>query len=280
MPDLPLEAATADIIARYKRGNDMLASAAIALRKLKERIDAGEAGPEWDWASYRTMHLEPHIGVRWLQVQLKLAPSGATDSEVAKNVDRHRESGRNAVVKHREEKKSRELRNSPTQSPDPHPGAAASAEGGSEIPPLAPAEPVTPRGRSQGGDSVVIPDDGLQGHYREPVFYRTGDEDAPYQDSAAIHEALALADSSHEGMIAIWVDPHNPMSMFSTGLMLAMDGSTTVNITDAAAEWSENMVLRTNELHDFIDLLIEFEAAYRAQHGNGNAADLGTDAAQ
>jgi hypothetical protein len=113
-----------------------------------------------------------------------------------------------------------------------------------------------------------------------------------YHDSVAIHEAVALADSSltadwadgetqqavgppREGMIAVWIDPYDPMNVFSTGLMLAMDGSTTVNITDAAAEWSENMVLRTNELHDFIDLLIEFEAAYRAQHGNGNAAALG-----
>jgi hypothetical protein len=193
-----------------------------------------------------------------------------------------------------------------TQSPGglPEPGVAVSAGGGSEITPLAPAEPFTPHDDREGGDSVVIEtcpkcgaqgaaficdtpgcpvnggaawpdaDDGLQGHYH---------------DSAAIHEAVALADSlltddwadgetqdesPPEGMVAIWVDPHDPMSMFSKGLMLAMDGSTTVNITDAAAEWSENMVLRTNELHDFIDLLIEFEAAYRAQHGNGNAAAL------
>src|ERR1700760_575963 len=48
----PLEVATADVIARYKRGNNMLVSCATALRRLRERVDAGEAGPEWDWPSY------------------------------------------------------------------------------------------------------------------------------------------------------------------------------------------------------------------------------------
>jgi hypothetical protein len=157
-----------------------------------------------------------------------------------------------------------------TQSPDPHPGSAVSAEGESSPLPHAPTLIATPHDDREGGDSVVTwpdptrldpfertdfvtaPDDGLQGHF----------QDSPLRPP-------------REGMVALWIDPHNAMNVFSTGLMLAMDGSTTVNITDAAAEWSENMVLRTNELHDFIDLLIEFEAAYRARHGNGNAADLG-----
>jgi hypothetical protein len=153
-----------------------------------------------------------------------------------------------------------------TQSPGvlPEPGLAVSAEGGSEIPPLAPAEPVTPRGRSQGGDSDVIPDDGLQGHY---------------PDSAAAHEALALADSPREGMALIWIDPHDPMSVFATGLMLAMDGASELNVAGAAVAWPENMPLLTEGLHDFADWLIEFEASFRALHGNGNAAALTNDAA-
>jgi hypothetical protein len=40
------------------------------------------------------------------------------------------------------------------------------------------------------------------------------------------------------------------------------------------------MPLFTDHLHEFIDRLIEFEAAFRAQHGNGNAAALGAEAAQ
>jgi hypothetical protein len=146
-----------------------------------------------------------------------------------------------------------------TQSPDPPPGVAVSAEGESSLLPHAPTLIATPRDDAKAEIGVVIPDDGLQGHYH---------------DSVAAHEALALADSPRDGMVALWIDPHNAMNVFSTGLMLAMDGATTLNVANAAAEWSENMVLRTNKLHDFIDLLIEFEAAYRAQHGDGNAAAL------
>jgi putative salt-induced outer membrane protein YdiY len=40
------------------------------------------------------------------------------------------------------------------------------------------------------------------------------------------------------------------------------------------------MPLRTADLHDFADWMIDFEAAYRAQRGNGNAAALAADAAQ
>ena len=39
MTDLPLDVATQDVIARYKKGNDMLVSAAMALRKLRERVE-------------------------------------------------------------------------------------------------------------------------------------------------------------------------------------------------------------------------------------------------
>jgi hypothetical protein len=157
-----------------------------------------------------------------------------------------------------------------TQSPVPQPGAAVSAEGESS-PPHAPTLIATPQDDRQGGDSVVIPDDGLQGHYH---------------DSVTAHEAAALADSSREGMIVLWIDPHDPMSAFAAGLMLAMDGMREIRgavdqgVARAAAEWPENMLLRTAELHDFADWLIEFEAAFRAQHGNGNAASLGADAAQ
>jgi hypothetical protein len=146
-----------------------------------------------------------------------------------------------------------------TQSPDPQPGVAVSAEGESSPLPHAPTLIATPHDDREGGDSVVIPDDGLQGHYRDDL-------------EALAHEASALADSSREGMIAIWIDPYNPMSIFTTGLMLAMDGRRDLNVAEAAAEWPENMALLTDHLHEFTDWLIEFEAAFRVQHGNGNAA--------
>jgi hypothetical protein len=169
-----------------------------------------------------------------------------------------------------------------TQSPDPHPGAAVSAEGES-TPPHAPTLIATPQDDAKAETGVVIPDDGLQGHY---------------QDSVAAHEALALADSPvtvdwddsdmpqavprpfrtvREGRVAVWIDPNNPMSVFATGLMLAMDGAATLAVAEAAVEWPENMALLTDRLHEFIDRLIEFEAAFRAQHGNGNTAANGTD---
>jgi hypothetical protein len=88
--DLPLEAATQDVIARYKRGNDMLASAAVALRRLKERVEAGEANG-MDWHSYRHAHLEQHVTRSWINRQLALAPPGATEETVAENVTARRE---------------------------------------------------------------------------------------------------------------------------------------------------------------------------------------------
>ena len=87
----PLDVATADVIARYKKGNDMLTSAAIALRKLRERVEAGEAGPDWDWPRYCAAHLTPHMSQRWIRQQLKLAPPGATAAQVQANIDQHRE---------------------------------------------------------------------------------------------------------------------------------------------------------------------------------------------
>jgi hypothetical protein len=146
-----------------------------------------------------------------------------------------------------------------TQSPDPHPEAAVSAEGESSPLPHAPILAAAPHDDRKGGDSVVTSDDGLQGHYRDDL-------------EALAHEASALADSSREGMIALWIDPYNPMSLFATGLMLAMDGRRDLNVAEAAAEWPENMALLTEHLHEFTDWLIEFEAAFRVQHGNGNAA--------
>src|SRR5689334_16983294 len=88
--DLPLDQATQDVIARYRRGNDMLASAAIALRKLRERIESGEPdgdGKVWDWHAYRAEHLERHISSKWLNTQLRLAPPGATEEQVKANVE-------------------------------------------------------------------------------------------------------------------------------------------------------------------------------------------------
>jgi hypothetical protein len=171
-----------------------------------------------------------------------------------------------------------------TQSPAPQPGVAVSAEGESSPLPHAPTLIATPQDDRKAEIAVVIPDDGLQGHYQDPV---------------AAHEASALADSSvtadngetpravarpfrtvREGGVAVWIDPNSPMSAFATGLMLAMDGASGLNVAGAAVAWPENMPLRTDDLHDFADWLIDFEAAYRVLHGNGNAAALAADAAQ
>jgi hypothetical protein len=175
-----------------------------------------------------------------------------------------------------------------TQSPDPHPGVAVSdREPADDV--GADTDGGAPHDDSEGGVRAVIPDDGLQGHY---------------QDSVAIHEASALADSSltadwgeapqavapptdesllrppRDGMVLIWIDPNSPMNVFTNGLMLAMDGASGLNVAGAAVAWPENMPLLTEHLHKFADWLIDFEAAYRAQHGDGNAAALEADAAQ
>jgi hypothetical protein len=95
--NLPLEAATKDVITRYKKGSDMLASAAIALRRLKERVDAGCGSKE-----YRAIHLEPYISQRWINVQLRLAPPGAAEEQIASNVETHHEDERLRLRKLRE----------------------------------------------------------------------------------------------------------------------------------------------------------------------------------
>jgi hypothetical protein len=58
-----------------------------ALRRLKERVDAGE---EWRWHKYRHVHLESHMTRRWINRQLQTAPPGATPEEVSENVAAHR----------------------------------------------------------------------------------------------------------------------------------------------------------------------------------------------
>jgi hypothetical protein len=92
MTELPLEAATQDVIARYRKGNDMLVSAAAALRRLKERVDDGDPGAGgMHWNEYRFMHLEQYMTRSWINKQLRLAPPGATKEEVAENVAARRE---------------------------------------------------------------------------------------------------------------------------------------------------------------------------------------------
>jgi hypothetical protein len=59
MIELPLEEAVKDVIARYKKGNDM-----------------------------------PDISRRWLQQQARLAPPGASSEDITKNVDDFRETRR------------------------------------------------------------------------------------------------------------------------------------------------------------------------------------------
>jgi hypothetical protein len=143
MTELPLEAATKDVIARYKRGNDMLASAAIALGRLKARVDAGEGGEDWGWDKYRCIHLEPHMTRSWINKQLKLAPPNATEAEVAANVETRREKmsldARERRKRGREdyvvpERPSWALPNQPSwtppdQQPAPDPAIAKLAEG-------------------------------------------------------------------------------------------------------------------------------------------------------
>jgi hypothetical protein len=98
--ELPLEAATQDVIARYNRGNDLLVSAAMALRRLKERVEAGEADG-MDWYGFRRLYLEPHLSVRWINQNLSLAPPDATQEEVQENVDIHRATARETARRHR-----------------------------------------------------------------------------------------------------------------------------------------------------------------------------------
>src|SRR5215472_8051831 len=105
---LPLLEAGKDVVARYSRGNNMLASAAIALRALKERVDAGEPdedGKVWDWASYRHHHLEPHITPRWINQQLQLAPPGANEEQVAANARAHLDLVKTRMSEHRDRRR-------------------------------------------------------------------------------------------------------------------------------------------------------------------------------
>lgn len=189
-----------------------------------------------------------------------------------------------------------------TQSPGPQPGVAVSASGGSGIPPLSAPQSETPHDDREGGDSDVtlytLSDVGLQGYYQDAeeverfdhVWPADLDDSSVTTDRAEGETPQAVAppfraDESifgppRDGMISIWIDPAHPMSVFATGLMMAVDGLQRMPVAVAAAQWPENMPLLTQTLHDFADLMIEFEAAYRAQHGNGNAAALGADAAQ
>jgi hypothetical protein len=117
MIELPLDQATQDVIARYKRGTDMLASAAVALRRLRERVEAGEADG-MDWPEYRATYLEPHIKRRWIEQQLSLAPPKATEAEVARNVDQYRAQNRERVRAHRRRQNAEvesALRNAPVE---------------------------------------------------------------------------------------------------------------------------------------------------------------------
>jgi hypothetical protein len=281
MADLPLEAATADIIARYKRGHDMLASAAIALRKLKERIDAGEAGADWDWTSYRTMHLEAHITKRWINTQLKLAPPGATDGEIAKNVEKHRQYHRDATTK------SRDLRKSQFSRTTEH----SQAEPEYQEPVRQVAHDVTYPERAAVADPKPKPpeahwnaDDGA-GSFSEtnarqsapaaaqPGPARLETPEDPVEAGGAEWKPPHLA-PPHDGMVAYWVDPNNPLTLFMAIVAIGIRVSKELAPEDAVKLWPQDIPLASGDFEEFVDWLGETAERWRKRHGNGNAAAL------
>jgi hypothetical protein len=304
MTNLPLEAATADVIARYKRGNDMLESAAIAMRHLKERVDAGEAGPEWDWNSYRTMHLEPYITRQWINVQLRLAPSGADAAEVGRNIERHRLYQRDATTKSRNLRKFR-----PTEFPEGEPGIAVSAESiGNKVPPVAGAIATAPQDEREGGDSVPSPHperaavndpepkppeahgnaqagDGA-GSFSEtnarqsapaaaqPGPARLETPEHPVHAGGAGGSPAVTAQPPREGLVAYWVDPDDPARMVAVGLAIVAAAAKDMAPSKAARLWPSDMPMLSDHFDELVYWIEDAAAAFRKEYGNGNDAAL------
>jgi hypothetical protein len=94
MTNVPLDVLAGEIIACYKKGNDLLVSAGQRMLDAKRRVDAGEAGPDWDWLRWRAVHLMPHMSKRWINVQLRIAgspePEKAAAERRSKNAEQER----------------------------------------------------------------------------------------------------------------------------------------------------------------------------------------------
>jgi hypothetical protein len=116
MIQMTLEMAVDDCVARFKRGNSMLVSAALAMRALQQRVEAEEAGDDWNWPAFRAEYILPHISKRWCNVLLRLAPPQATEGEVAQNLKDHR---KDQAEKMRDYRSHRELHShQPRDEPD------------------------------------------------------------------------------------------------------------------------------------------------------------------
>lgn len=72
---VPLDTLAGEILACYKKGNDMLVSASQRMLEAKRRIDAGELGPDWTWRKWRAVKLMPHMSKQWINTQLRIAAS-------------------------------------------------------------------------------------------------------------------------------------------------------------------------------------------------------------
>jgi hypothetical protein len=94
-----------------------------------------------------------------------------------------------------------------------------------------------------------------------------------------IDERDHLSPPHDDGMVAYWVDPDDPASLFANGLAMAMRASRAGTEQEPsadffAAEYPADMPLRSGDLNMFCDWLLEFEAAFRARYKHGNAAAL------
>jgi hypothetical protein len=74
-------------------------------------------------------------------------------------------------------------------------------------------------------------------------------------------------------MVAYWVDPHDPVSMFAAGLSMAM-AANGLTPDETARMWPPEMPLLSEQISVFGDWLMDFEVSFRALHGTGNDAAL------
>jgi hypothetical protein len=77
----------------------------------------------------------------------------------------------------------------------------------------------------------------------------------------------------HEGWIAFWVDPDDPVSWFANGLAMAIQADRVLSPKEFARCWPVAVRLRCEELNKFCDWLLDFESEYRAQYAALQAAE-------